>query len=50
MTLIAEQTARSRDIERKRILHLIETEKWRGKKQLLEILNGANSRPSPENR
>lgn len=50
MTLIAAQTARARDTERERILRIIANESWRGKKQLLEILDGKNRRPSAENR
>ena len=50
MTLIAAQTARSRDTERERILRIIANGKWRSKKQLLELIDGENRRPSTENR
>jgi hypothetical protein len=38
MTLIAEQSKRSAEMERRRILAIIANGKWRGKKQLLELL------------
>ena len=49
MTLIAAQTVRSRDVERERILRIIASGKWRTKKQLLEMIDGENRRPSTEN-
>ena len=42
MTLIAEQTARSRDLEKQRILRIIAAPGWRSKKQLIELINGKN--------
>jgi hypothetical protein len=50
LTLIHENVQRARMSERNRILFAIQNGKWRSKKQLLEILNGENRRPSTENR
>ena len=49
LTLIHEHAMRATLSERNRILFTIQHSKWRTKKELLEILNGQNRRPSPQN-
>lgn len=50
LQLIYENISRARESERNEILAIIASNKWRGKRQLLEILNGKNRRPSSTHR